>query len=133
MNHVVDWARALGGLFVVLAIITAVGWLLHCLRQCVGMGPVGPGQRRSQVVTVVVQQMPGVREEIVVVDTKDTWLVLGATQQHVQTLHTLPRPAEVASTPDDPSGDGTSDSGKPPRFTDVLSIQLKRHLAGKSE
>ncbi|MBL1828569.1 flagellar biosynthesis protein FliO, partial [Klebsiella pneumoniae] len=84
-------------------------------------------------ITVVAQQMLGAREKVVVVDVEGTWLVLGVTQQHVQTLHTLPRPAEAASTPDDPSGDGTSGSGKPPRFADALSIELKRHLTGKSE
>ena len=132
MNHAVDWARTLGGLFVVLAMIVAAGWLLRRLQQRAGMGPAGLGRRRSQVITVVAQQMLGAREKIVVVDVEGTWLVLGVTQQHVQTLHTLPRPAE-ATTPDDHSGDGTSGSGKPPRFADALSIQLKRHLTGKSE
>ncbi|MDY7509916.1 flagellar biosynthetic protein FliO [Ralstonia wenshanensis] len=133
MNHAVDWARTLGGLFVVLAMIVAAGWLLRRLQQRAGMGPGGLGRRRSQVITVVAQQMLGAREKVVVVDVEGTWLVLGVTQQHVQTLHTLPRPAEAASTPDDQSGDGTSGSGKPPRFADALSIQLKRHLTGKSE
>lgn len=134
MNHAVDWARTLGGLFVVLAMIVAAGWLLRRLQQRAGMGPGGLGRRRSQVITVVAQQMLGAREKVVVVDVEGTWLVLGVTQQHVQTLHTLPRPAEAASTtPDSPSGDGTSGSGKPPRFADALSIQLKRHLTGKSE
>jgi flagellar protein FliO/FliZ len=132
MNHAVDWARTLGGLFVVLAMIVAAGWLLRRLQQRAGMGPAGLGRRRSQVITVVAQQMLGAREKVVVVDVEGTWLVLGVTQQHVQTLHTLPRPAE-ATTPDDHSGDGTSGSGKAPRFADALSIQLKRHLTGKSE
>lgn len=134
MNHAVDWARTLGGLFVVLAMIVAAGWLLRRLQQRAGMGPAGLGRRRGQVITVVAQQMLGAREKVVVVDVEGTWLVLGVTQQHVQTLHTLPRPAEAASTPDDPSGgDGTSGPSKPPRFADALSIQLKRHLTGKSE
>ncbi|CAJ0791276.1 Flagellar protein FliO [Ralstonia psammae] len=130
MNHAVDWARTFGGLFVVLAMIVAAGWLLRRLQQRAGMGP---GGRRSQVITVVAQQMLGAREKVVVVDVEGTWLVLGVTQQHVQTLHTLPRPAEAASTPDDTSGDGTSGPSKPPRFADALSVQLKRHLTGKSE
>lgn len=134
MNHAVDWARTLGGLFVVLAMIVAAGWLLRRLQQRAGMGPAGSGRRRSQVITVVAQQMLGAREKVVVVDVEGTWLVLGVTQQHVQTLHTLPRPVEAASTaPDDTTGDGTSGSSKPPRFADALSIQLKRHLTGKSE
>ncbi|GCB05837.1 flagellar biosynthetic protein FliO [Ralstonia sp. SET104] len=126
MNHAVDWARTLGGLFVVLAMIVAAGWLLRRLQQRAGMGP---GARRGQVITVVAQQMLGAREKVVVVDVEGTWLVLGVTQQHVQTLHTLPRPAEA----DTPSPDNTSGDGKPPRFADALSIQLKRHLTGKSE
>ncbi|KHL06278.1 UNVERIFIED_CONTAM: flagellar biosynthesis protein FliO, partial [Mumia flava] len=92
MNHAVDWARTLGGLFVVLAMIVAAGWLLRRLQQRAGMGPAGLGRRRSQVITVVAQQMLGAREKVVVVDVEGTWLVLGVTQQHVQTLHTLPRP-----------------------------------------
>jgi flagellar protein FliO/FliZ len=129
MNHAVDWARTLGGLFVVLAMIVAAGWLLRRLQHRAGMGPAGSGRRRSQVITVVAQQMLGAREKVVVVDVEGTWLVLGVTQQHVQTLHTLPRPVEdTPTTPDDPAG-----TTKPPRFADALSIQLKRHLTGKSE
>ncbi len=129
MNNAVDWARTFGGLFVVLAMIVAAGWLLRRLQQRAGTGP---GARRGQVITVVAQQMLGAREKVVVVDVEGTWLVLGVTQQHVQTLHTLPRPVEAASdTPDDTPGSGTSN--KPPRFADALSIQLKRHLTGKSE
>ena len=134
MNHAVDWARTLGGLFVVLAMIVAAGWLLRRLQHRAGMGPAGLGRRRSQVITVVAQQMLGAREKVVVVGVEGTWLVLGVTQQHVQTLHTLPRPVQAASTtPDDNAGDGTSGPNKPPRFADALSIQLKRHLTGKSE
>jgi len=48
MNHAVDWARTLGGLFVVLAMIVAAGWLLRRLQHRAGMGP---GGRRSQVIT----------------------------------------------------------------------------------
>ncbi|CAJ0785588.1 Flagellar protein FliO [Ralstonia condita] len=127
MNHAVDWARTFGGLFVVLAMIVAAGWLLRRLQQRAGMGP---GGRRSQVITVVAQQMLGAREKVVVVDVEGTWLVLGVTQQHVQTLHTLPRPADAAPTA---GSDGTLATGKPPRFADALSVQLKRHLTGKSE
>ena len=85
MNHAVDWARTLGGLFVVLAMIVAAGWLLRRLQQRAGMGP----GRRSQVVSVVAQQMLGAREKVVVVEVDGTWLVLGVTQHNVQTLHTL--------------------------------------------
>lgn len=133
MNHAVDWARTLGGLFVVLAMIVAAGWLIRRLQQRAGMGP---GGRRTQVITVVAQQMLGAREKVVVLDVEGTWLVLGVTQQHVQTLHTLPRPAQASTdAPDDPVGDGTpgTGTGKPPRFADELSIQLKRHLTGKPE
>ncbi|CAG2131825.1 MULTISPECIES: flagellar biosynthetic protein FliO [Ralstonia] len=131
MNHAVDWARTLGGLFVVLAMIVAAGWLIRRLQQRAGMGP---GGRRTQVITVVAQQMLGAREKVVVLDVEGTWLVLGVTQQHVQTLHTLPRPAQASTdAPDDHAGDGTPGTGKPPRFADALSIQLKRHLTGKPE
>ncbi|GAQ26442.1 flagellar biosynthetic protein FliO [Ralstonia insidiosa] len=129
MNHAVDWARTLGGLFVVLAMIVAAGWLLRRLQQRAGMGP----GRRSQVVSVVAQQMLGAREKVVVVEVDGTWLLLGVTQHNVQTLHTLPRPIEPA-TPAEPnanSGDGANT--KPPSFADALAVQVKRHLTGKSE
>ncbi len=131
MNHAVDWARTLGGLFVVLAMIVAAGWLLRRLQHRAGMGL---GGRRGQVITVVAQQMLGAREKVVVVDVEGTWLVLGVTQQHVQTLHTLPRPTEASAsaTPGTTSTDSTPDT-KPPAFADALAIQLKRRLTGKSE
>ncbi|AMP39462.1 flagellar biosynthetic protein FliO [Ralstonia solanacearum] len=128
MNHAVDWARTFGGLLIVLAMIVAAGWLLRKLQQRAGMGP---GGRRSQVLSVVAQQMLGTREKVVVVEVQGTWLVLGVTPQHVQTLHTLPRPAD-AGTPvaDDPPADGPP-AGKPPAFADALALQLKRRLTGK--
>ncbi|WP_296227963.1 flagellar biosynthetic protein FliO [Ralstonia sp. UBA689] len=128
MNHAVDWARTFGGLFVVLAMIVAAGWLLRRLQQRAGMGPMGPGRRRSQVLTVVAQQMLGAREKVVVVDVEGTWLVLGVTQQHVQTLHTMPRPADPDPAASD-AGDGTTGT-KAPSFSDALAIQLKRRFTG---
>ncbi len=130
MNHAVDWARSFGGLLIVLAMIVAAGWLLRKLQQRAGMGP---GKRRSQVLTVVAQQMLGAREKVVVVEVQDTWLVLGVTQQQVRTLHTLPRPADAgAPAPDAPPPDGTP-GGKPPAFADALALQIKRRLTGKSQ
>jgi len=132
MNHAVDWARTLGGLFVVLAMIVAAGWLLRRLQHRAGMGP----GRRSQVISVVAQQMLGAREKVVVVEVEDTWLVLGVTQHNVQTLHTLPRPITPATpaTPAEPDANAGNDSNtKPPSFADALAIQVKRHLTGKSE
>jgi len=131
MNHVVDWARTLGGLFVVLAMIVAAGWLLRRLQHRAGMGP---GARRGQVISVVAQQMLGAREKVVVVDVEGTWLVLGVTQQHVQTLHTLPRPADAATAATHGiHSDHNTGGTKPPSFADALSTQLKRRLMGKSE
>ncbi len=130
MNHAVDWARTFGGLLIVLTMIVAAGWLLRKLQQRAGMGP---GGRRSQVLSVVAQQMLGAREKVVVVEVQGTWLVLGVTQQHVQTLHTMPRPADAGMpVADDPTADGTP-GGKPPAFADALALQLKRRLTGKSQ
>jgi flagellar protein FliO/FliZ len=56
-------------------------------------------------------------------------LVLGVTQQQVQTLHSLPRPADVDAPA---SGDGTPGT-KPPAFADALADQIKRRLTGKSQ
>ncbi|MGM3277845.1 flagellar biosynthetic protein FliO [Ralstonia sp. 24A2] len=130
MNHAVDWARTLGGLFVVLAMIVAAGWLLRRLQHRAGMGP----GRRSQVISVVAQQMLGAREKVVVVEVEDTWLVLGVTQQHVQTLHTLPRPADAAAanTPQTHAGNNTTPGSKPPAFADALASELKRRFTGNT-
>jgi flagellar protein FliO/FliZ len=113
MNHAVDWARTFGGLFVVLAMIVAAGWLLRRLQQRAGMAP---GGRHGRV-------------KVVVVEVEGTWLVLGVTQQQVQTLHSLPRPADVDAPA---SGDGTPGT-KPPAFADALADQIKRRLTGKSQ
>ncbi|API76951.1 flagellar biosynthetic protein FliO [Ralstonia pseudosolanacearum] len=130
MNHAVDWARTFGGLLIVLAMIVAAGWLLRKLQQRAGMGPAG---RRSQVLSVVAQQMLGAREKVVVVEVQGTWLVLGVTQQHIQTLHTLPRPADAgAPVADDPPTHDTH-GGKPPAFADALALQIKRRLTGKPQ
>ncbi len=126
MNHAVDWARTFGGLVVVLAMIVAAGWLLRRLQQRAGMAP---GGRHGRVLSVVAQQMLGAREKVVVVEVEGTWLVLGVTQQQVQTLHSLPRPADVDAPA---SGDGTPGT-KPPAFADALADQIKRRLPGKSQ
>lgn len=130
MNHAVDWARTFGGLLIVLAMIVAAGWLLRKLQQRAGMGPAG---RRSQVLSVVAQQMLGTREKVVVVEVQDTWLVLGVTQQHVQTLHTLPRPADAGAPVADAPATHDTHGGKPPAFADALAHQIKRRLTGKPQ
>ena len=77
-------AQALVGLLVVLALLYGFFFLLRRF---------GPAQSGAQgAVKVVGGVMLGPRERLVVVEVRDTWLLVGVAAGHVSTLHSLPKP-----------------------------------------
>ena len=89
--------QGLFGLVIVLGALAVFFWFLRRFS---------PGQTGAQgVVKVVGGVMLGPRERLVVVEVGDTWLLLGVGGGQVNTLHTLPRPANyVASAYELPPG-----------------------------
>jgi flagellar protein FliO/FliZ len=85
------FVQVLFSLLLVVAAIFATAWL----AKRFGPGHIaGAGQLK-----VVSGVMVGSKERVVVVEVRDTWLVLGVTPNGISTLHSLPRPedAPVAS------------------------------------
>ncbi len=80
--------QALFGLLVVLALIAALAWLFR--RLPLGAGAMGGAVRVLGGVAL------GTRERLVLVEVGETWLVLGVAPGQVNTLHTMPRPADAA-------------------------------------
>lgn len=86
--------QGLLGLVIVLAALAAFFWFLRRFS---------PGQSGAQgAVKVVGGVMLGPRERLVVVEVGDTWLLLGVGGGQVNTLHTLPRPANYVSAGPEP-------------------------------
>jgi flagellar protein FliO/FliZ len=81
--------QALLGLLIVLAFIAALAWLFRRL-------PLGQGMAGG-VVRVVGGVALGTRERLVLVEVGETWLLLGVAPGQVNTLHTMPRPANVGT------------------------------------
>ena len=75
------------GLGVVLAMVAAAAWVVRRL----GVG----GAMPDGVVRVRGGVPVGQRERVVVVEVRDTWLVLGVAPRAVRTLHALPKPPEA--------------------------------------
>ncbi|GLR14535.1 hypothetical protein GCM10007907_33250 [Chitinimonas prasina] len=74
-------------LLLVIGAIFGSAWLMRRMTP----GHLG-GQAQLRVVGGV---MVGAKERVVVVELRDTWLVLGVTPNKVSTLHTLPRPDDL--------------------------------------
>ncbi|WP_137939704.1 flagellar biosynthetic protein FliO [Chitinivorax sp. B] len=74
-------------LAIVLSLIAGCAWLLKKLTPGGLVG--GAGMR------VIGGVMVGPKERVVVVELADTWLILGVTSSQVNTLHTLPKPADA--------------------------------------
>lgn len=79
--------QVLLGLLVVLAAIGVTVWLLKRF-------PIGQ-QAMGGLVKVVGGVALGPRERLILVEVGDTWLLLGVAPGQINTLHTLPRPAEA--------------------------------------
>jgi flagellar protein FliO/FliZ len=97
-------------LALVLALIIASAWLMRRLSL---LPRSAGGQLR-----VVSGVMVGNRERVVLVEVRDTWLVLGVTGQNVNVLHTLPRPDDVPQNP-------------PPPFAEWFQQALQKRLGKK--
>jgi len=78
-------------LMLVIAAILGTAWLMRRLAP----GPLG-GPARLRVVGGA---MVGPKERVVVIEVRDTWLVLGVTASSVSTLHSLPRPEDAEAAP----------------------------------
>ena len=82
--------QVLLGLAVVLAAVWATAWLLRRFA---------PGQALADgALRVVGGVLVGPKERVVVIETGETWLLLGVAPGQVNLLHSMPRP-EGAATP----------------------------------
>jgi len=78
------------GLACVLAIFGCAVWLMKRLNAL--------PRANNHVLRVISGVAIGARERVVVIEIKDTWLVVGVAPGHVSTLHLLPRaPREEAA------------------------------------
>jgi flagellar protein FliO/FliZ len=79
--------QALIGLVIVLGLLYGFFWVLRRF---------GPAQAGAQgVVKIVGGVMLGPRERLVVVEVRDTWVLVGVAAGHVSAIHTLPRPEGI--------------------------------------
>jgi len=100
--------QALLGLVVVLGMLYGFFWFLRRY---------GPTQSGAQgVVKVVGGVMLGPRERLVVVEVRDTWVLVGVAAGHVSALHTLAKP-EGVDAPSEPAS---------PLFAAKLADLLRR-------
>lgn len=76
-----------------LSLIAVVGMILGCYwvikRFSNGVG----GSRKHM--KVVSSSMVGTKERVVILEVKDTWLVLGVGNGNVNKLHELPKPEDI--------------------------------------
>jgi flagellar protein FliO/FliZ len=94
--------RSLAATGAVVAAILGAAWLLKRLQ--------GGGAARSGLMRTVAALPVGARERVVIVEVRDTWLVLGVTAHTVNVLQAVPRP----------EGHGTATAGPPVAFADLL-------------
>lgn len=76
------------GLALVLAMVAGAAWLVRRL----GVG----APRDEGIVRLRGGIAVGQRERVVVLEVRDTWLVVGVAPGRVSALHTLPRPEDAA-------------------------------------
>lgn len=90
------WGALLQGLFGLLIVLGLLYGFFLVLRR---YGPATSGAQG--IVKVVGGVMLSPRERLVVVEVKDTWLLLGVASGQVSLVHSLPKPdaAEIAAQP----------------------------------
>lgn len=106
-------------LLLVLAAIVLVAWLLkrvNTTRQ-------GSGNFLKVLGGVAVGQ----RERVVLLEVKDTWLVVGVGPGQIRTLHTLQKPEESELSPSE-----TSPNGQTNKFSTMLAAKLTALTSGKN-
>lgn len=101
--------KALLALALVLVVVFAIAWVARRISPS-SMG--GNSMKLQGGLSV------GARERVMLVEVKDTWLVVGVAPGSVNLLHTLPRPEESAA----PSVKQTSNAN----FASWLSNAIKR-------
>lgn len=107
-------AQIILSLFLVLAAIVLVAWLLKRMNVA---------QQGSVKLIRVLGAVPiGQRERIVLVEIKDTWLVVGVGPGQIRTLHSLQKMEDSAidTQPTDPQASGN-------KFSSLLSSILNNH------
>jgi len=101
--------KALLALALVLVVVFAIAWVAR---------RISPSTMGASALKLQGGLSVGARERVMLVEVKDTWLVLGVAPGRVNLLHTLPRPEESALPNVKPSNDGT--------FASWLSNAIKR-------
>ncbi|MCX7193987.1 MAG: flagellar biosynthetic protein FliO [Proteobacteria bacterium] len=106
-------------LLLVLAVIVAVAWLLKRMN----IAQQGTGNLLRVIGSIAIGQ----RERVVLVEVKDTWLVLGVGPGQIRTLHTLEKPESYQP-------DSHTNTGSDNKFATLLTTMLKPRAAnGKSD
>ncbi len=102
--------QVIGSLLLVLLAIVAVAWLLKRMN----LAQQGTGNLLKVIGSVAVGQ----RERVVLVEVKDTWLLVGVGPGQIRTLHTM---AKAEDWQPDSTHTATSDN----KFARLLSAMLK--------
>ena len=100
-------------LLLVLGAILAVTWVLKRMNVA--------QQGKGNMLKVLGSVAVGQRERIVLVEIKETWLLVGVGPGQIRTLHTLPKDDTVSSMPVDDN-----------QFDKVLSMFKSRPSVGKN-
>ena len=108
-------------LLLVLAAIVLVAWLLKRMNVA--------QQGSGNLLKVLGGTSIGQRERIVLVEVKDTWLVVGVGSGQIRTLHTLQKPDDIGQN----TVIAPQSADKPKNFSAVLSSVLNSLSSGKRD
>jgi flagellar protein FliO/FliZ len=90
--YATGWGSLLQGLFGLLVVLGLLYGFLVLLRRFGAANSGVPG-----VVKVVGGVMLSPRERLVMVEVRDTWLLVGVASGHVSLVHSMPKPADAAT------------------------------------
>ncbi|HET8790929.1 MAG TPA: flagellar biosynthetic protein FliO [Modicisalibacter sp.] len=108
-----------------LALAIVIGVILLCSALLKRIGP-GRGHQ-GQHLKVVASTAVGQRERVVIVEVKDTWLVLGVGGGHVNPLHQMPAPPADSATSQAALDNG---GGFAARFATALRHNTRARFSG---